>query len=465
MPAPCVLVMLAPEIGADAPPRRQSQGGGQLAVTRCLVCGGKRLVDKRLVDGVLGKAAPDGKGRAAATPLGPGPRHGEGGVIDIAKTGTFGDHHLDGVRQLGRVMRLQLAHGKALEHLAKPLLRGNIAAKIMHRLVHQPLLCAGPVLRHLPAFLIRRSDHSSRPGSLSFAGAKPMFCRMNEQSPPPANPLRQISRTAAASARAPVRPVQIGRVNWIGLWTLYCREVKRFVKVAMQTVIAPVITSMLFLMVFTVAVGDRAQLAGDVSFIAFLVPGLAMMAVLQNAFANSSSSLVVSKVQGNIVDLLMPPIGPGELLVGLALGGMTRGIAVGLVAVVVLGGFAGIGLPAAPLTALAFLVLGSLAMALAGVLAGVWSNKFDEMAAITNFLIQPLAFLSGTFYSVDRLPAPFDSIATFNPFFYAIDGFRSGLIGVGDRSVTIGLVGLVLVNGVLWYLCYRVLESGWRLKS
>ena len=292
-----------------------------------------------------------------------------------------------------------------------------------------------------------------------------MFCRMNEQSPPPANPLRQISRTAAASARAPVRPVQIGRVNWIGLWTLYCREVKRFVKVAMQTVIAPVITSMLFLMVFTVAVGDRAQLAGDVSFIAFLVPGLAMMAVLQNAFANSSSSLVVSKVQGNIVDLLMPPIGPGELLVGLALGGMTRGIAVGLVAVVVLGGFAGIGLPAAPLTALAFLVLGSLAMALAGVLAGVWSNKFDEMAAITNFLIQPLAFLSGTFYSVDRLPAPFDSIATFNPFFYAIDGFRSGLIGVGDRSVTIGLVGLVLVNGVLWYLCYRVLESGWRLKS
>ena len=165
-----------------------------------------------------------------------------------------------------------------------------------------------------------------------------MFWRMNEQSPPPANPLHQTSRPAAASARAPVRPVQIGRVNWIGLWTLYCREVKRFAKVGMQTVIAPVITSMLFLMVFTVAVGDRAQLAGDVSFIAFLVPGLAIMAVLQNAFANSSSSLVVSKVQGNIVDLLMPPIGPGELLVGLALGGMTRGIAVGLVAVVVLGG-------------------------------------------------------------------------------------------------------------------------------
>ncbi|HCV88074.1 MAG TPA: multidrug ABC transporter permease, partial [Alphaproteobacteria bacterium] len=134
----------------------------------------------------------------------------------------------------------------------------------------------------------------------------------------------------AAATSGLVRPVQIGPINWIGLWTLYLREVQRFAKVGMQTVIAPVITSMLFLMVFAVAVGDRAQLAGDVSFIAFLVPGLAMMTVLQNAFANSSSSLVVAKVQGNIVDLLMPPIGPGELLFGLAAGGMTRGIAVGV---------------------------------------------------------------------------------------------------------------------------------------
>ena len=134
-------------------------------------------------------------------------------------------------------------------------------------------------------------------------------------------------------------------------------------------------------------------------------------------------------------------------------------------AALVLGLFAGLQLPAAPLIALAFLVLGSLAMALAGILAGVWSNKFDEMATITNFLIQPLAFLSGTFYSVDMLPAPFDTVATLNPFFYAIDGFRYGLIGVGDRSIVTGLVGLVLVNGVLWLLCYRVLKSGWRLKS
>ena len=144
---------------------------------------------------------------------------------------------------------------------------------------------------------------------------------------------------------------------------------------------------------------------------------------------------------------------------------MTRGIAVGLVAALVLGIFGGLSLPAAPLTALAFLILGSLAMAFAGVLAGVWSSKFDEMAAITNFIIQPLAFLSGTFYSVDRLPPPFDSIATMNPFFYAIDGFRYGLIGIADRPITTGLIGLTVVNVVLGWLCYRVLKSGWRLKS
>ena len=290
---------------------------------------------------------------------------------------------------------------------------------------------------------------------------------MNEQTSSPLSS-KDIPATEDHHGRQAVvspRPVQIGWVNWIGLWTLYMREVQRFTKVAMQTVIAPVITSLLFLMVFAVAVGERAQLAGDTDFIAFLVPGLAMMAVLQNAFANTSSSFVVSKVQGNIVDLLMPPIGPGELLVGMAAGGMTRGIAVGLVAVFVLGVFGGLSMPAAPLTALAFLMLGSLALSFAGILAGIWANKFDEMSAITNFLIQPLAFLSGTFYSVERLPPPFDTIATLNPFFYAIDGFRYGLLGIADRPVVTGVVCLVLLNGVLGWLCYRVLKSGYRLKS
>ena len=276
------------------------------------------------------------------------------------------------------------------------------------------------------------------------------------------------SKSPAASIRDDqpvIRPIQIDRINWIGLQTLYLREVQRFMKVAMQTLAAPVITSILFLMVFSVAIGDRAGLSGGVDFVTFLIPGLVMMTVLQNAFANTSSSIVVSKVQGNIVDLLMPPLGPGELLVGLAAGGMTRGIMVGIVAAICLAVLGGLGLPSQPLVALAFLFLGSLLMAFAGILAGIRANKFDEMAAITNFVIQPLAFLSGTFYSVNRLPAPFDTIATLNPVFYVIDGFRYGMIGVADRSIVIGLIGLTVLNLVLGYVCYRVLCSGWRLKS
>ena len=276
------------------------------------------------------------------------------------------------------------------------------------------------------------------------------------------------SNSPAASTRDDqpvIRPVQINQINWIGLWTLYLREVQRFVKVAMQTLAAPVITSILFLMVFSVAVGDRAGLSGGVDFVTFLIPGLVMMSVLQNAFANTSSSIVVSKVQGNIVDLLMPPLGPGELLVGLAAGGMTRGVMVGIVAAICLAVLGGLGLPSQPLVAIAFLFLGSLLMALTGIMAGIRANKFDEMAAITNFVIQPLAFLSGTFYSVNRLPTPFDTIATLNPVFYVIDGFRYGMIGVADRSIVIGLIGLTVLNFVLGYVCYRVLCSGWRLKS
>ena len=262
-----------------------------------------------------------------------------------------------------------------------------------------------------------------------------------------------------------IRPIQIARINWIGLQTLYMREVQRFIKVALQTLVAPVITSILFLMVFSVAIGERAGMPNGVDFVTFLVPGLVMMTVLQNAFANTSSSIVVSKVQGNIVDLLMPPLGPGELLVGLAAGGITRGIMVGVVAAICLVVLGGLGLPSQPFVALAFLFLGSFLMALAGILAGIRANKFDEMAAITNFVIQPLAFLSGTFYSVNRLPAPFDTIATLNPVFYVIDGFRYGMIGVADRSIVVGLIGLTVLNLVLGYVCYRVLCSGWRLKS
>ena len=262
-----------------------------------------------------------------------------------------------------------------------------------------------------------------------------------------------------------IRPVKIGKLNTIGMYTLYMREVRRFMKVLMQTLIAPVMTSVLFLMVFAVAVGDRANLTAGVDFVTFLVPGLVMMNVLQNAFANTSSSLVVGKVQGTIVDVLMPPLAAGEVLAAMSLAGVTRGVMVGLVtglALVILGGGT---LPNAPLTALLFMFLGALVMAFAGILAGIWANKFDEMAAITNFVIQPLAFLSGTFYSINRLPVPFDTIAAMNPVFYAIDGFRYGMIGVADRPLMTGIICLVSLNLGLGIICYRALKTGYRLKS
>ena len=266
-------------------------------------------------------------------------------------------------------------------------------------------------------------------------------------------------------ASLPIRPIFIGQINLIGVATLYRREVQRFMAVALQTLAAPVITSVLFLLVFSVAIGNRGNLAGGVDFVVFLVPGLIMMNVLQNAFANTASSLVISKVQGNIVDLLMPPLGPGELLFGLATAGMTRGLCVGIVTAVTLVSLEGHGLPAYPLIVLAYLLLGSLALSLAGILAGIWANKFDEMAAITNFIVQPLTFLSGTFYSINRLPAPFDTLAALNPVFYAIDGFRYGMIGVADRPLLTGFLCLCAVNLGLGLLCYRALSSGYQLKS
>lgn len=269
----------------------------------------------------------------------------------------------------------------------------------------------------------------------------------------------------ATADRYIARPIKIGKINAIGMYTLYMREVRRFIKILMQTLIAPVMTSVLFLMVFVVAVGDRVNLAGGVDFVTFLTPGLVMMNLLQNAFANTSTSLVVGKVQGTIVDVLMPPLGAGEVLAALSLGGVTRGMMVGVVTAVALTLLGGGSLPNAPFTALLFMFLGALAMAFAGILAGIWANKFDEMAAITNFVIQPLAFLSGTFYSINRLPAPFDTIAAMNPVFYAIDGFRFGMIGVADRPILTGVICLVGLNLVLGIICYRALKSGYRLKS
>ena len=260
---------------------------------------------------------------------------------------------------------------------------------------------------------------------------------------------------------------RFGAVNWIGLYELYAREVRRFASIATQTIVAPVITAILFMLVFTLAFGDRrgdaVSAAAGIAFPMFLAPGIVMMQVIQNAFANSSSSLIIAKIQGNIVDTLMPPLSPAELLAGYALGGATRGIACAAATALVIFPAVGVGL-AEPLWALAFVVSASLMLSLLGVLAGIYSDKFDQMASITNFVITPLSFLSGTFYSIQLLPEPFLTLSHINPFFYLIDGFRYGAVGVSDASPVLGLAVTMTINAALAWLSWRWLRSGYRMK-
>ena len=253
-------------------------------------------------------------------------------------------------------------------------------------------------------------------------------------------------------------------VAGLGLLTLYLREVRRFLKVPGQTLLAPTVTTMLFMAVFSLALGRAVEVMGGTPFLLFLAPGLAMMAMLQNAFANASSSLIIAKVQGNIIDTLMPPLSPLELLLGIGLGAVTRGLAVGLLVVVVMQFF--VAAPPVHLWAVLFYpVAAAMMMGLVGMLVGIWAEKFDQIAAITNFLVTPLAFLSGTFYSIERLPETLHWFAAINPFFYAIDGFRYGFIDRADGALLTGAILLVGLDLVLGAVCYRVLATGWRLKS
>ena len=262
-----------------------------------------------------------------------------------------------------------------------------------------------------------------------------------------------------------LRPIRIGAFNAAGFAALYMRETSRFVKIIGQSIAAPAMTAVLFMTVFTVAIGDRIGSAAGVDYIVFLGPGLVMMAALQNAFTNSSSAMISAKVQGNVSDYLTPPLGPLEVLLAITGAGVTRGVIVGIVAAAVLGLLGSAGFPAHPPAALLFLVLGSALMALAGLLAGIWAEKFDGLATITNFIVQPLVFLSGSFYTIDRLPAPFDTLAAFNPVFHMIDGYRYGIIGVASFPPLVGLGVLSAAVLALGMACWLVLERGYKLKT
>jgi ABC-2 type transport system permease protein len=258
----------------------------------------------------------------------------------------------------------------------------------------------------------------------------------------------------------------IRSINWVGLRTLYIKEVRRFFKVQLQTIWGPAISTALFLVIFVVALGSTRQEVLGQSFADFIAPGLIIMGMMQNAFANTSFSLLVGKIQGTIVDYLMPPLSTGELLAAMVGGGVTRAILVGFAVWLVMLLWPGVHVtPTHAWAVVVFGLLGSSMLSFMGVLTSIWAEKFDHAAAVTTFLVGPLALLSGTFYTIDRLIPAFQIFSRLNPFHYAISGFRYGFIGQADSPVTIGALALLVVNIVLGVGCYFLLRSGWKLKA
>jgi ABC-2 type transport system permease protein len=262
----------------------------------------------------------------------------------------------------------------------------------------------------------------------------------------------------------PPTPRAYGAINFIGLQTLYLREVRRFWKVAVQTIFGPVVSTWLLMVVFVMAFGADKRMMNGIHFPDFLAPGLIMLSIIQNAFANSSSSLIVAKVQGTTSDFLMPPLSAGELTAGFIAGATTRGLLVALAMAAAVTVFANV-IPVHPGWALYFGLTGSIMFSAFGVLGGIWADKFDNLAFITSFFITPLTFLSGTFYSIKVLPEPFHTLSMWNPVFHLIDGFRYGFTGRADSDVLISAASTGLISLVLVFTCWRVFKTGWRMKA
>jgi len=267
----------------------------------------------------------------------------------------------------------------------------------------------------------------------------------------------------AETSQIPPTIRDFGRVNWLGLWTLYTKEVKRFMRVAPQTILAPIISNLLYMTVFVLAFAEVRGSASD-DFIAFLAPGLVMLGILNNASANSSSSIMGGKLMGAINDVLMPPLSYYELTLAYIGGSVTRGLMVAIATAFALSIFA----PMMPMhiwPIIYFSVAAAMMLGMIGILSGIWAEKFDQLAVVNQFIILPLSFLSGTFYHIDILPELFRNISLANPLFYLIDGFRYGFIGTADGNVLIGVAYTLILNIILFIICLRVFKSGWRLKA
>ena len=257
---------------------------------------------------------------------------------------------------------------------------------------------------------------------------------------------------------------RFGLINWVGAWTLYQKEVLRFLMVWAQTLFSPIISSLLFLLVLSLAIGNERGDVLGVSFISFLAPGLISMQVIQQSFSHSSSSFMIGKIQGNIVDLLYAPLSAAEVTIAVSLASVTRAVMIAIISIITFMLIIEIQITNY-LALIAFTFLSSFILGNVGIIAGLWSEKFDNMATVTNFVIIPLSFLSGTFYSIERLPGLLKTISEFNPFFYMIDGFRYSFIGQADGSITVGLVYLTILSVVSWFITYLLYKNGYKIKS
>lgn len=275
----------------------------------------------------------------------------------------------------------------------------------------------------------------------------------------------------AGSTRFPPRGVPIiTGINRVGMFALYMKEVRRFLKVQTQTIWAPAVTTLLFLVIFTVALGRGGREVLGVEFASFVAPGLIVMGMMQNAFANSSFSLLGGKIQGTIIDYLMPPLSPGEMMGAIVGAAVTRAIMVGGAVGLAMLLWPGVSLGVAHIWAVIwFGLMGAVMLALIGLATSIWAEKFDHNSAISNFVVAPLSLLSGTFYVIDNLAPAFQMVSRANPFFYVISGFRYGFLGQSDiggqDAVVAAAIGIGVFNIAIALGVYAVLRAGWRLKS
>ena len=256
---------------------------------------------------------------------------------------------------------------------------------------------------------------------------------------------------------------RFGSINWIGVWTLYQKEVLRFLNVWIQTIFSPLITSLLFLLVLSLAIGNERENVLGVSFINFLAPGLIAMQVIQQSFSHSSSSIMIGKIQGNIVDVLYAPLTAGEVTMAIILAASTRSIIIATISIIIFSLIIDLSIISFAYIII-FTFLSSFILGAVGLVAGLWAEKFDHMASVTNFIIVPLSFLSGTFYSIDRLPPILHIISKLNPFFYMIDGFRYGFIGKSDGSIFYGIIYLTILSFITWFISYLLYKRGYKIK-